>query len=266
MQRLTVEGFGPIKGAELSLNDLMVFIGPQASGKSTISKLIYFFKSLRDEVLKLVSYASPDMGLSRAAFDTAVRAKFARFFGTTTHLRNFEIRYEYGDGVSLTLTLDQLGYVLTSMSPVFVGEFDKIIGERIGYQQHLSSIDEMTRRSPTFAELERLQRERGEILKPLEDGINSLFGDDSEGVYIPAGRSLAATLSDQLQLLNVQNLDFLTENFITRMFNWKHSFQKDMDELIEDRKRLTLQQIDLEKVRQAKGMVNSVLKGEYLLR
>ena len=38
--RLLIENFGPIKKAQIDLKDMLVFIGPQSSGKSTLAKLI----------------------------------------------------------------------------------------------------------------------------------------------------------------------------------------------------------------------------------
>jgi ABC-type polar amino acid transport system ATPase subunit len=46
MQRIVIKNFGPLKEVDLEIKDLMLFIGPQASGKSTIAKLIYFFRSV----------------------------------------------------------------------------------------------------------------------------------------------------------------------------------------------------------------------------
>jgi hypothetical protein len=43
--QLTIKRFGPIKAATLDLRDVNVFIGPQASGKSTIAKLYTICKS-----------------------------------------------------------------------------------------------------------------------------------------------------------------------------------------------------------------------------
>jgi AAA ATPase domain len=42
---LTIKNFGPVKDATLDLRDINVFIGPQASGKSTIAKLYTICKS-----------------------------------------------------------------------------------------------------------------------------------------------------------------------------------------------------------------------------
>ena len=55
MQKIHIKNFGPIKDFKSDIDDFsFVFIGPQASGKSTISKAIYFFKSLRDDLFRFV--------------------------------------------------------------------------------------------------------------------------------------------------------------------------------------------------------------------
>lgn len=41
MNKLIISDFGPIKNVELEVKDFCAFIGPQASGKSTIAKLLY---------------------------------------------------------------------------------------------------------------------------------------------------------------------------------------------------------------------------------
>ena len=50
---ISIKNFGPIKHIELDIKDIMIFIGPQASGKSTIAKLIHFFKHVISESLYL---------------------------------------------------------------------------------------------------------------------------------------------------------------------------------------------------------------------
>lgn len=46
MEYITIKNFGPITNIEnLAVQDMMVFIGPQATGKSTLAKLLWFFRS-----------------------------------------------------------------------------------------------------------------------------------------------------------------------------------------------------------------------------
>ena len=43
MKKIEIKNFGPVKEATIDLDkNIQIFIGPQASGKSTICKVIYF--------------------------------------------------------------------------------------------------------------------------------------------------------------------------------------------------------------------------------
>ncbi|MFM6897688.1 MAG: AAA family ATPase, partial [Microcystis panniformis] len=50
MQKIVIKNFGAIEYAEIEIKKVLVLIGEQASGKSTIAKLIYFFKSLKENL------------------------------------------------------------------------------------------------------------------------------------------------------------------------------------------------------------------------
>ncbi|MEO5331876.1 MAG: AAA family ATPase [Magnetococcus sp. YQC-5] len=43
MDRIQIRNLGPIREVDLEIRDFMIFIGPNASGKSTISKVVYVF-------------------------------------------------------------------------------------------------------------------------------------------------------------------------------------------------------------------------------
>ena len=46
-ERIEISNFGPIENATIELNKLIVLVGPQAGGKSTIAKLIYLFRLMK---------------------------------------------------------------------------------------------------------------------------------------------------------------------------------------------------------------------------
>ncbi len=46
MHKICVKSFMTIREVEIELNNALLLIGEQASGKNTLGKLIYFFKSL----------------------------------------------------------------------------------------------------------------------------------------------------------------------------------------------------------------------------
>ena len=65
MQKIIIKNFGAIKEAEIDIPKTLVLIGEQASGKSTIAKLIYFFQTLKEDYLRwlIVQHAEEDFTL-----------------------------------------------------------------------------------------------------------------------------------------------------------------------------------------------------------
>ncbi|MDM3856880.1 MAG: AAA family ATPase [Aphanizomenon gracile PMC649.10] len=103
MQKIIIENFGPIQYAEIEVKKILVLIGEQASGKSTIAKLIYFFKSLRDDLFSQIYQDThkdlfkkvPFLVFPEDQFEimtdiiSTIRKKFYDFFGSTSYLPNF---------------------------------------------------------------------------------------------------------------------------------------------------------------------------------
>lgn len=47
--KIVIQNFGPVKEAQINLNkNFQIFIGVQASGKSTICKVVYFVQKIRN--------------------------------------------------------------------------------------------------------------------------------------------------------------------------------------------------------------------------
>lgn len=47
---LTIHNFGPIRDAEITIRDLTILVGPQATGKSLAAQLLYFLRNLPDQI------------------------------------------------------------------------------------------------------------------------------------------------------------------------------------------------------------------------
>lgn len=54
-ERIVINKLGPIDYCDFEINDFMIFTGLQASGKSTIAKSIFFFKNIRNLILKQIN-------------------------------------------------------------------------------------------------------------------------------------------------------------------------------------------------------------------
>ena len=105
IQKLEVNHFGPITKASVEIRPLLVLIGPQASGKSTMAKLIYFFQQLPLEFFTRFYQSDREYMDMTQDLIVPIREKFYDFFGSTFHLPDFTIVYHYSDGRTLTLSL-----------------------------------------------------------------------------------------------------------------------------------------------------------------
>jgi AAA15 family ATPase/GTPase len=76
VERVLVENFLVIKQADFQVGKLNVIIGPQASGKSVLAKLLYFFReSLGETFLNSITNLE-----SRPALEKRILSNFERYF------------------------------------------------------------------------------------------------------------------------------------------------------------------------------------------
>ena len=104
---------------------------------------------------------------------------------------------------------------------------------------------------------------RRNLILRLGNMVSELFEDDRIPIFIPAGRSLLSTLSEQLQNINIYHIDYLMRAFLERINNLKPNFKNNLDAIIDDKKQLTASKIDFERVSVAKKIAKNILKGEY---
>lgn len=261
MQKIKIVNFGPVKHVEMNVNDFMIFIGPQASGKSTISKSIYFFKSLKDDLLRYVIESIDNKFFDNPilSFSKRIRAKFLDFWGPTLHLSKLSLEYLYKENIRLVIKLNR-GYVDPIFSKLFVELFNNIISEAKAYNDKIYNRNLQFMSSSDFLAAES---EKRMFLNRIENHISELFGDNKELVFIPAGRSLLATVSEQIQSIHPHKLDYLMRSFADRIINAKHFFSKSLYELVTDKKKFTEEKIEFSNVYFAQKLIENILKGEY---
>ena len=261
MARIRIEHFGPVGLFDEEITDVTILIGPQASGKSTISKLIFFFRSIPDEwVNYLLSSRQTDEHSPFFEFNKYLRRKFVGYFGTTKHMRPFHIRYEYSDGKFVRLDLKD-GYVQIHFSD----SLKKGILETFKHVIQLKKETQYQERLLTdFWNVSSWKARQQSVVETIKTSIDEVFGDSKTSIFIPAGRSLVATLSDQLQDINPRQLDVLTEQFIERINLLKKAFSQSFEEIVEDRKKFSTEKIDFEAIRFAIDIIERVMKGKYM--
>jgi len=106
VQKIIIKNFGPIKDAEIEIKKTLILIGEQASGKSTIAKLIYFFRTLPEELkIHLLEKFVYPFVYERKKIETkydfddiiikTIKQKFNDCFSHIHNFSNFKIKYFY---------------------------------------------------------------------------------------------------------------------------------------------------------------------------
>lgn len=205
MQKIEINNFGPIKHAEIVLKPLLILIGEQASGKSTIAKLIYFFKSLGNLFLNTY-YNSSNLRLNLQ--DDVIfpfRDKFYDMFGSTLHLPDFKISFWYDDNRFIELSLTERKRLKIHLSDSFFTP--DVLNELAGYKRAI--LDSKAELETCDSPVEKVAIDQKQLifLRKMATCINTVFHyNANDALYILAGRNATVGYSDFFEKMLSINL------------------------------------------------------------
>lgn len=209
MQKIVVRNFRQIPFAEIEIKKFLFLIGEQASGKSTLAKLIYFFKSLKEDYFNLIyeNANRTDANLEKN-FIKKIQDKFNIYFGYTTDLdKNFEIIYYYN---FVSQDSHENRHLALNKAKSLQVQFNyDYFGEIISSTRELAqAINNFTGRQTKTNENNYIiiERTKSRFIKELTDRVNSLFYDSYSPMFFPAGRNITVSYPDQFQTLFFGNL------------------------------------------------------------
>jgi predicted ATPase len=202
LEKILIENFKAIEKADIEIKNLTVFIGEQASGKSTIAKLVYFFKTLPDQILYLIVNELPNQqGILNQAifakqFNEVILQHFSKLFGHTRNLDTFEITYSYPTNNRLTINNNNENkgfYLRNTLANTF---FQKT-------QIFLESIKvlQQQRANPSLSNYALYKNEEERIIRPLRTYVENYFWGQNNAKHImliPASRNMTVGMSDML--------------------------------------------------------------------
>lgn len=197
MQKLIVYNFKQITHAEIEIKDFLLLIGPQASGKSTIAKLIYFFKFLQQFYIDLFSIDSPEMSTETLMMNFNLRI-----------ITKFQDYFSFNEIPDPNFRIDFLLSSETGKSMHFSVKDTKIM---VGFSKSMHEV--IIAASQKLLELRKQSKELIEQDSANEMKIRNdfstmvwkescvAFEDTKHGLYIPAGRNITVAFSEQFQML-----------------------------------------------------------------
>lgn len=264
MSRIRIENLGPVQYFENDVDEeLMVLIGEQASGKSTIAKTIFFCKSISEEFKKLlmnrdIVMMSPSQSRGITGFKKRLRTKFIEYFGTTKHMDPFSIFYTFDNGEYMEIKLED-GYANIHFSSKLEKQCQSLMNDTRGYyiQQEQITVS-------VNADLRLWVSDRNDFIGKIDNNVDRIFGQNYTSIFIPAGRSMLATNSDFFHTLTPNKYDILMNDFIERITILQKQYSQKLEDIITDRKKTSLAEIDFASVDKAKGLVTKILKGDYV--
>lgn len=268
MHRLVLNNLGPIGKCDLECSQFMTLTGFQASGKSTIAKAIYYFRTVKEDIVNLAKAQAmntlPISGLEtefdviygttlRKGLENYLREKFLRTFGSSWGMSiDMFMEYHFTETCSIKISLKE---DLRFTTPNYVW---------ITLSTDLRNfLDEKNNFFPTTP-LGVLE----EDIKKFRLELYNIFDDSCSVVYIPAGRSMITLLSQQfgyiyatMDSVQKRSLDYCTKDYLERILRIKSEFSEGLQGLAA----YSAGKIALKPkiVRQALNLIENILRGSY---
>lgn len=251
-QNIYIKQLGPIRECAMDVDAFTILTGAQASGKSTIAKAIYFFKTMKIDVFEQITHRITEddyRSSMKQGLEKRVRNKFLRIFGSSWSMDSaMKMKYQYSDHMAIEVYLEPDHHVSYR-------NFVKMsFGEPL--REFLEKYDEST-----------YEWDQEEERNNLRDEIQKLFHDPYEAVYIPAGRSLTTVLSDYLASImddDQRVLDYCMRSYIRLILSKRPAFRNGIEGLFREKLQTTQDKINKETLKLLQKRMESVLCGRYI--
>jgi len=181
MERIRINNFAGLRDVDIAVSPVTGFIGPQASGKSIIAKLLYFFR----EIASRLPDAAMRFGPGSAHYKDFCIARFNSFFpvGVTAGASDFHLTYTSGSehvSVGSAPDQDKLSSRRFEWSGFYPSAFESLAKK---WREYLGAWGEANEGAISDAQ-ERLLGEYDERAKKVLDP-RPIY----QHVFIPAGRA-----------------------------------------------------------------------------
>lgn len=203
MQRIEVKNFGPLKDITLDIKDYMVFIGPQASGKSTLAKLIYFFWEIKKEykstlpfTIAFNKFLKNDNDPLFKSLESKIRNLFEKRF-PLFRTGNISFIYDVNYRIEIDIVL------LTSNIKGDIKVSDGFISELKNFESRINDFLPVKKSSDINREISGESLLEIILDQLLNDGSYLFFNRKFTSIdtFIPAERILISILSNSIPFL-----------------------------------------------------------------
>lgn len=255
MQRIIVKNFGPLKDIDLEIKDYMIFLGPQASGKSTLAKLIYFFREI--ELLSIAFFLKNFDNLTNQnvinSYNQFFNQRFYQLFGDYTTLEYMVINFQFGNNE----IIEKIDIVFDEINQLYLPVIDintviQNIGKKLD-DTNLSNF-KVTSGEKTIIEL---PKDKNSMTVIAGIFMESIYKQEKSTYFIPSNRAFIA------KNYSPASTDVLSKEFYDLVGDIKNNFRKDYLAQIEEKKYFNGEIENITSIDYCLKLINSVLKGSF---
>lgn len=200
MEKIEIKDFVGIKDITLEIKQINILIGPQASGKSIVAKLLFYFKNFVSEIINAAEKTKHKTDLGKD-----FKRRFEEYFPSSSWGNgNFKIRYsldqEFIEVYRKSRVRKNTSEIVLTYSDFYKDEFTELRNlikrqaEKVAEQDMQVSI---LKRYDVIYDIQR------SFLKRVTEKLDKVATFSQ--LYIPAGRSFFANLKSSI-------FTFLSEN------------------------------------------------------
>lgn len=200
MERIEIKDFVGIKDITLDVKPINILIGPQASGKSVVAKLLFYFKSFISEILN-----AAERSKHKRELDQDFKSRFYEYFPSSSWGNaNFKICYYVGeDFIEIYRKRKN-----KKSSPEVVLNYSEFFKDEFVYlrniiQKQNEKAAEQDMPVGVLSRLDFIYDIQRSFLRDVAKKVPQVVTFSQ--LYIPAGRSFFATLKSSI-------FTFLSEN------------------------------------------------------
>lgn len=252
MKKLIVKNFGQFDDLEFILDKrYYVLVGEQASGKSTLAKLVYLFRNMAD-LYKIISYGVHikenwnEDNLESFFYKVIIR-NFKSCFANDLFNNDSKLQYYY--------SVEDDRYILI--------EFDINKNLTVTFSKNiLSDLSKIAQKLNSILVGKNDEYEIYEIMRvSVEKEIREVFRVEEDSLYIPAARSLIGLMNDYTyNFMQSTAIDYPLKTFKSAI-----KALKDLDISIDLVEAVKKDVIDASQQENIIQLMKKILKGKYLI-
>lgn len=228
MEKIVIKDFLIFKDIEMPINKFNILIGEQASGKSLLAKLVYFFKSIGRKI-----FESTSEGESYEDFIISLNENFLDYFPLNCWNENksFTIKYFYNENFEIVLKSDKRKNCKHSiiLSDDLIQLYKKCLDIYNSYQELMHKYESVDSDDIDIDEkfFDIKMNVSGKIYNTLKNNKGFL---DSNG-FVPSSRSFFSVLeknSFSLLVGNRLNIDPFMKSFGSTFQGIKNFYKRNV--------------------------------------